>query len=151
MLKKIFVILILLFTTSCSIEKKDYYNFSIDNYKIVVGYDDSKYLKNAFEINNNELLLLNKHFANVGFNEDIISCFEFNLKDYGSIFKIDDIELDKSIKNNCEMLNGEYFYKQTKGCIIQKQVGENTNAIIMYGDILNDDLDELSKIEIYIK
>lgn len=150
-MKKVFCLLTIMFLFGCSIERNEYYSFSIDDYKIVVGYDNREYLENVFEINNNEMKLINTHFANAEFNEDIISYFEFNIRDYGNTFKIDDLELNKSIKTNCEILNGEYFDKQTKGCIIQKQVGEKTNAIIMYGDILNDDLDELSKIEIYVK
>ena len=155
-MKKIIVITLLMLLVGCSeIERKDYYNLSIDNYNFTVGFDDLDYLKTTFKLEDNELKLLDKHFANVEFGiideKEVISYFRFYTKDFGSNYKIDDIELSKSIKNNCESFAGEYIDKKVKACIIQKQVGDHTNAIILSGDILNDYSDELSKIEIYIK
>ena len=154
-MKKIIVLIVLVILIGCSTKKEDYYNFSIDNYNITIGYDDYDYLSTVFDIGEEEFTLVNKHFANYEYGiidkKEVITYLEFYIKDFGSIYKIDDIELSKSIKQNCESFAGEYIDKKTKGCIIQKQVGDYTNAIILSGDILNDDLDELSKIEIYIK
>ena len=155
-MKKIIIATLLLLLSGCSeIERKDYYNLSIDNYNFTVGFDDLDYLETTFKLDNNELKLLDKHFANVEFGiideKEVINYFRFYTKDFGSNYKIDDIELSKSIKNNCESFAGEYIDKKVKACIIQKQVGDHTNAIILSGDILNDYSDELSKIEIYIK
>ena len=155
-MKKIIVITLLMLLVGCSeIERKDYYNLSIDNYDFVVGFDDVDYLETTFKLDNDELKLLDKHFANVEFGinneKEKINYFEFYTKDFGSNYRIDDIELSKSIKENCESFNGEYIDKKVKACIIQKQVGKHTNAIILSGDILNDDIDEISNIKIYCK
>ena len=166
-MKKTLIILLTFILIACAPEEKDYYNFYIDDYSITVGYDNDEYLKNVFDfedivLNENEtkenidLQLLGKHFGNINLinykKKNIVTYFEFNIKDYGSSYKIDDSTLDKSIKTNCDLLGGEYINKNNvNACIIQKQVGNKTNALIMYGDLLNDDLDELSKIEIHIK
>ena len=154
-MKRLIFILIIFLISGCSVERKDFYNLSIDEYKIVVGYDGYEYLNSVFKLNKNELTLLDKHFANFEYGiidkKEVITYLEFYTKDFGSIYRIDEIELSKSIKQNCDAFNGDYIDKKTKGCIIQKQVGNYTNAIILSGDILDDKLDHMNKIEVYIK
>ena len=62
-MKKIIVLIILVILVGCSIKKEEFYNLSIDDYNITVGYDGYEYLNSVFKLNKNELTLLDKHFA----------------------------------------------------------------------------------------
>ena len=65
-------------------------------------------------------------------------------------FKIDGTELDKSVKTNCEIFNGEYIVRNGYACAIGKDVHGKKNVIVLYGDIYALDQDELNHLEIYV-
>ena len=151
-MKKSGILFLTLILSACS--KNDYYKLSFEDINIVVGFDTLSNISNNFEIINKDSISLNldsKHFANVSFENGYITCLQLFLKDYDTQYKINDIVLDKSISKNCELLNGQLVHKKTNACIIQKQVKDKLNVVILNGDLLNTDIDELSQIEIYIK
>ena len=156
-MKKIIVLLLTLLLIACSPEKKDYYKLSFNDYSVSVGYDSSEYLSVIFDydLKHNEelkLSLFKKYFGKCIINDDdIVTYLQVYLDDYPGVYKIDDIELDKSVSKNCEIFEGEMINKNGNACIIQKTVGDYTNAIILYDDLLNGSIDELKKIEIYLK
>ena len=66
-------------------------------------------------------------------------------------YKLDGIELSSSVKENCRMFDGEYIERNGYACLITRQVDQKLNVVILHGDILNMDQDELSRIEIYVE
>lgn len=172
-MKKIVVLLSLLLLTSCT-KRDDYYKLSIDDYSISVGYDDAKYLDTAFDfeldgvLEKNEIVkdvdiyLLNEFVGNIDFynNENKnISAYDSTIgkltlyvKDIPErTIKINDVNLDKSIKTNCETFSGKYINKNGYACVISKPIKDKLNVIELHGDYLNEDQDLLDHITIYIK
>ena len=170
-MKKIIAALLLIFSFS---NRNDYYKLSIDDYSVVVGYDDGDYLDVAYkysinsEIKENETienvsiylfdeLLGTGSFSNnknksISYKDAKLSKLSVYVKDLENRkFKIDDIELDNSVKSNCTKLNGTYIEKNGCACVIEKQIRDELNVVELHGDYLNIDRDELDHIEIYIK
>ena len=171
-MKKAFIILLLLLT-SCAF-KQDYYELTVDNYSITVGYDNSEYLKVLYdydlidELKPNEVIedvnlyLLDSLFASAQFSNSknkYISSDKARLTKIvvyindlkGRTFKINGIQLDDSVKNNCETFNGNYINKNGRACVIENKVANELNVIELHGDYLNIDQDKLDHIIIYVK
>ena len=55
------------------------------------------------------------------------------------------------MKKNCETFNGEYIERNGYACAFGKNVHGRDSIVILYGDILGIDQDELSHLEIYVK
>jgi hypothetical protein len=172
-MKKILLALSLLLLCACT-HREDYYVFSFDDYSITPGYDDVSFLDIAFDLDVPESLegyekisdinmtFFGKYFGDVDLYNptkkaiDIkdaklsrLTLYFSQLADH--TFKIDDIELEKSIKKNCEIFNGEYIVRNGYACAIGKKVHGMDNIIILYGDIYAMDQDELNHLEIYVK
>ena len=173
-MKKLFTGLFCLLILCGCAKREDYYIFSFDDYSLAVGYDDGEYLKVAFDvdikdelepfevISDLDIYYLDKYFAIVDISNDskkniesdkaVVTRFKYFLKDIPfTTYKINDIELSKSIKDNCEQFNGEYIDRNGKACVIGQVVDDKQNVIIMKGDIFAIDDDELDNIEIYVE
>ena len=174
LMRKIICLLLVLFLCSCESEKREeYYNFKFDDYNVVVGYDNVEYLKVCFETDIKDeleakeeveidLYLLNSLFAKskinnfkdktIESNKAVVTYLDIFLDDLGDRkYMIDDIVLDKSIKSNCDKLGGTYIERNGVACLIEKQVNGKNNAIVLKGDYLNIDQDQLERIEISVK
>ena len=66
-------------------------------------------------------------------------------------YAIDEIVLSSSVKENCRNLGGEYIERNGYACVIGKKVHGQDNIVILSGDILNIDQDELHRIQIYVE
>ncbi|MDO4940371.1 MAG: hypothetical protein Q4E33_01605 [Erysipelotrichaceae bacterium] len=174
-MKKIIIVLLCFILLGCDSEKKeDYYVLSFDDYTISVGYDNVEYTSLIFDFELPEVIpgfeevkdvnvsFLGKDFGIASFineedeenesKEAIISSLSFYLKDVdASSIKINDIELDKSIKKNCETFNGNLIEKNGYACVIEQEVHDKDDVVILYGDILNLDQDTVDRIEIRAK
>ena len=172
-MKKILIILSLLMLCSCA-KREDYYIFSFDNYSITPGYDDVNFMDIAFdldvpdkldgyeEIKDVSMTFFGKYFGSVDIanptNKPIavsdavvtrLTIYFSQLTDY--TFKINDIELAKSIKDNCRQFDGEYIVRNGYACAIGQKVHGKKNVVILYGDIYAKDQDELNHLEIYVE
>ena len=173
-MKKIIIILSLILLCSCSADRNLYYNLHFDDYSIVVGYDDLEYINLVFdsdvkdklekkeEIKDIELFFFNDYFANIDIvneknktikaKQALVSRLDLYLANIPmKEIKIDDQILSRSVKENCEIFDGDYLSNNGYGCVFGKKVDSKYNYVILHGDILNLDQDELSRIEIYVK
>ena len=171
-MKKILLALSLLILCSC-VNREDYYVFSFDDYSITPGYDDVSFLDIAFDLDVPEsidgyqkikdvnMTFFGKYFGDVDLVNPTGKPIEIKdakvsklvlyfsqLSDHA--FKIDGIDLEKSVKTNCEVFNGEYIVRNGYACVIGKNVHGKKNVIILYGDIYAMDQDELNHMEIYV-
>lgn len=173
---KKFLILFLLFLAGCdSSVREDYYELSIDDYSISVGYDNAEYLDIAYDfdlpqefeenqkIKDVEIKLLN-HYVGIGdfintndkksieSSKAILSKLTIYLNDWGyRTFKINGEVLDESIKKNCDKFGGTYIERNGYACVIENKVEDELNVIEMYGDYLNIDQDKLDHVVIYVE
>ena len=138
-IKKIILLVLLVLLSSCQrIKRTDFYVLNIGEDSIAVGYDDKSFIKDyidEYEIN----------------EEEYIDKIVLYLKDVEDNVSIDDYMLNKGIKETCADLNGEYIEKRGHVCLISKRVNKHDNYILLYGDILADDLDKIDRIEVYYK
>lgn len=157
----------------CKQKREDFFELSVDNYSITVGYDSADYLKTIFDIDLKEefegyekvkdvdINLFNKQFAVGDFSnsnkkpkssKDItLSKLTIYLNDLeGRTFKLNGEQLDTSIKNNCSKYGGTYIEKNGYACVIESNVDDKLNVVEMYGDYINIDQDQLDHITIYI-
>ena len=170
---KKFLVVLLILLTACS-SREGYYELSIDDYSIMVGYDDSKYIDVAFEylmkdtlqpqetIKDVNIYLLgdllgvgeftNKKKKEINKDDAVLTKLTIYLNDLGNRqFKLNGEVLDKSIKNNCDKYNGTYIEKNGYACVIESQIKNDLNVVELYGDYLNIDQDQLDHIVIYVK
>ena len=168
-----FVIAVLLLS-SCGNPRSDYYVFSFGDYSLTPGYDDVDFVRLVFdvdtgakmeagqEINDLEVYLFSDYVCSIDIynpSSRTVDIGKARIKrlDYfvGNIsvdtLMIDGIELDSSVKKNCEIFKGEYIERNGYACVISKKVHGTENVIILSGDLLNIDQDELHRIQIYVE
>ena len=174
-MKKLFSLLsIILLLCGCDIERSEYYVFSFDDYTVCPGYDDVEFMRLVFDVDARgkldadekledvKIVFWGRHFADVDISNptekqiDIeqgkITRIDMYLDELGSYtYKIDDVVLSSSVKENCDMFNGEYIERNGYACVFGKVVDDRNNVVILHGDILKPDQDELSRIEIYVE
>ncbi len=173
-MKKCIFLLLCLLLCSCRPEREDYFVLDLDDYSLAPGYDNVAYLKLVFEadlpenmaseetLKEIEMTFWGDYFAEIDLynptekeipiDEAILCGLDFYLPNTGmSEFKLDGIELSSSVKENCRIFDGEYIERNGYACLITRQVDEQLNVVILHGDILNLDQDELSRIEIYVE
>ena len=138
-IKKIILLVLLVFLSSCQrVKRTDFYVLNIGEDSIVVGYDDETFLKDYMD--------------EYEINEDAyIDKVVLYLKDVEDSVSIDDYLLNKGIEETCSDLNGEYLEKNGYVCLISKRVNKKDNYVLLYSDILSDDLDEIDRVEVYYK
>lgn len=141
-MKKRIRILCLLFIVIClcSCTRSSFYCVSVDDNNLAAGYDT----KEAF----NDEGIDSYEFSMISDKEVLTS---FVVYTHGHIISIDDYKLGNSIKESCNDLNGEYFENIGNACVIQKRVKGHNNYVVLYGNIVNDDLDELDRVEVFYK
>ena len=172
-MKKILLVLSLLILCSCT-NREDYYVFSFDDYSITPGYDDVSFMDIAFDLDVPEsidgyqkikdvnMTFFGKYFGDVDLFNPTSKTIEIKdakvtkltlyfsqLTDY--TFKIDGVDMLKSVKDNCAQFNGEYIVRNGYACVIGKKVHGRNNVIILYGDIYALDQDEVSHMDIYVE
>lgn len=171
-MKKIVLILMMFLLCSC-VSRDDYFTFGFDDYRLTPGYDKGSYLDIVFDFEKAETLAPNQTFesnfnllGNYAFKAELsnlnkkdinyenatLTKLTIYLKDLGNRqFSINEEPLDPSIKNNCDKYNGQYIERNGKACLIESEVKDKNNYIIMYGDILAIDQDQIDHIEIGTK
>lgn len=143
MIKKISILFLILLLVACNQKRDNFYNLKFDDLDISVGYD------NISLIEGNDLIDDYSYFLNEE-NEKIINKLVIYVDDLNDpLIKIDDYLLNKGIKDTCDDLNGELIDNNGYACIIHKNIYKRENFIIIYGDILNDDIDSINRIEVY--
>ncbi len=136
--KKILYILpFLLFLFGCGNKKEDFYNLKIGDNEIVVGYDQTI----------NENLPIEYKISNVN-KKDVVTKITYYIDDLESEVYINGYSIE-SIKETCEHFSGDYIEKNGHACVFGKMVNGYENYVILYSDILSDDLDKVDRIEIY--
>jgi len=173
-MKKIFILLTCLILCSCeSVKREDYYTLSFGSYSLTVGYDNVEYLDVIFDFDIKETLdinetvkdieintidksfglvnIINKEDETIDSNKGIITSLSIYAEDINDEVKIDNIKLTDSVSENCSLFNGNMVNKNGSACIIQKEVNNENDVVILYGDILSDNQDTLKRIEIYIE
>lgn len=162
----------LVLLTACA-SRQDFYELSIDDYSITIGYDNGEYLDLTFdydikeELNENEVVKdVNMYLMNdllgVGeftnpknkaksYKECILSKLTVYVNDLGGrSFKLNGEPLDDSISNNCAKYQGTYIQKNGCACVIETNNKGKHNVVELYGDYLNIDQDKLDHIVIYV-
>lgn len=170
---KKFILALLLILTACS-SREGYYELSIDDYSVMVGYDDAEYIDIAFDydlkdtlqpyetVSDVDIYLFDQllgvgEFTNntkkeIDSNKAILTKLTVYLNDVpGRQFRINKEILNTSVKNNCEKYSGTYIEKNGYACVIQTQNKNDLNVIELYGDYLNLDQDQLDHLSIYVK
>lgn len=170
--KKILLVLLLLLA-GCEVKEPDYYKLSVGDFNITVGYNNGEYLKAAFDYDTVDLIeanssaqdidiylinnlfgvvdLINNNTFAINPDKAIVSRLTFYVNDVtNKEIKIDDNELDTSIKTNCENFSGKYIEKNGCACVIEKMVEDKHNVIELHGDYLNLDQDQLDHLVIYV-
>ena len=173
-MKKLFLLLTALLLCSCSAEREEYYTFSFDNYTIAPGYDDVEYMRLVFKVElpetlaaeskleNKEVYFWDKYFGlidienrtkkDVPIEQAKISKMILYLDNIGaSKYGLDGRDFDSSVKANCDYYGGQYIERNGYACAFGKVVDNRENVVILYGDILAEDQDQLHHIEIYVK
>ena len=160
-MKKLFVLIMLVMISAChSVKREDYYIFSFNNYTLSVGYDDVAFLELTFYLDRKDELEAQEtvedidlyFFETMSSEKAIVTRLKYYLDDFPmESYQIDGIPLSSSIRENCEVFHGEYVERNGKACLFGKKVDGKDNAVLLKGDMLNIDQDELESIEIYVK
>ena len=145
-MKKLLVLLaIVVLLSSCKAKKEDYYNLTFEGTTVAIGYDNTDAISSIntidsydYEINKKEEQILN-HL--------VIYVDDLNEK---SVL-IDDYPLNKGITDTCTELNGELVENKGNTCALHKVVDDKNNIILLSGDILNDNVDKIDRIEVNYK
>lgn len=142
-MKKIILFILLVLTLTGCVKKEDYYNLTFEDTKVAVGYDYKDIITDSLHINSYTTELDKKE-------NEVINYLELYVKDLNNKkILLDDIELKNSIKENCSDLNGELISNNGNSCVLHKSVKHRENVVVLYGNILSDNPDELDRIEVY--
>ncbi|MBR4471217.1 MAG: hypothetical protein IKS54_07925 [Erysipelotrichaceae bacterium] len=174
-MKKLFsVLLISILLCGCMSQREDYYIFSFDDFTITPGYDNVEFMKLIFDVDlpdrlsagetlkDQDVFFWNSYFADIDvtnqkkeeirINEAVVSRLIFYLSNYpASVYKIGNIELSESVKENCRIFEGEYIERNGYACAFGKKSAGKNNVVILYGDIFGIDQDKLDHVEIYVE
>ncbi|MBO4919062.1 MAG: hypothetical protein J5365_02790 [Erysipelotrichaceae bacterium] len=174
-MKKLLLVILLILISACSnVKREDYYIFSFNDYTLSVGYDDVEFLELTFDLDVKDELemqesvedidlyffgapfakadVFNPGKKTVASEKAIITRFKYYLDDFPmQSYQIYGIPLSVRIKENCETFHGEYIDRNGKACLIGKKANGKDNVILLKGDMLNINQDELESIEIYVK
>lgn len=135
--KIIYIAPILLLLFGCNAKKEDFYNLKIGDNEIVVGYDQSV----------DESLPIEYSIATIN-KKDVVNKVIYYVDDLDTDLYINDYKLS-DIKETCDYFSGEYIEKNGYACIFGNVVKGHDNYVIIYSDILSDDLNQIDRVEIY--
>ena len=130
-MKKLFsVLLISILLCGCVSQREDFYIFSFDDLTITPGYDNIEFMRLIFDVDlpdhlsgaqtlkDQDLFFWNSYFGSIDvsnpekeeieINEAVVSRLIFYLSNYhASVYKIGNIELSDSVKENCRIFEGK--------------------------------------------
>lgn len=141
-MKKLIILLLLLMLIGCSPKKEDFYNLKIGDYTFVVGYDE--------EIQENEFINDYSFYEDEKGNKSL-NYIEIYLDDVNSDIYIDEYKLDKGLKDSCLDLNGELIDDNSISCVLHKEIKDKDNVVVISNDILEDNINEIKRIEVSYK
>ena len=143
-MKKIVLIILLLFMMlGCSPKKEEYYNLTFENTTLAIGYDTVDVL-DGLHVNSYTTHLNKKE-------EKIVDYIEIYLRDLSSQdVYLNDYKLT-SVKNTCSDLNGELVSNNGNTCVLHNYLKDTENIVILYGNILSNNNDEIDRIEVSYK
>lgn len=143
-MKKLFIIIFLFLLTACGkVRQDDLYTLNINGIDVTVGYDDSSKINDY--IDSYTSLIDDK-------GNEYLDKIVVYPNDYNLAISVDGIALTSSISESCTLLNGEYSdSKNGEVCLLAKRVKKHDNYVLLYGDILSDNLDKLDRVEVYYK
>lgn len=142
-MKKLLLIIILILLCGCSQNKKeDYYSLTYGAINVTPGFDNYDLFEQNEDITKVEYRTNEKE-------ENIVSYVEVYIDESKSVVPmINDYTITNGIKETCNDLNGELIEKNGCACYISKRVKNRENYIILHGDILDDDINIIDRIEI---
>ena len=155
-------------------QREDFYIFSFDDFTIAPGYDDIEFIRLIFDcdlpdhlsagetLKDQDLFFWNSYFADIDItnqkkeeieiDQALVTRLIFYLSNYpASVYKIGDIELSESVRENCSIFEGEYIERNGYACAFGKKSAGRDNVVILYGDIFGIDQDKLDHVEIYVE
>lgn len=142
-MKKILFILLLLLLTSCGTKRSSFYELKYNDSSVVVGCD------NISIVENDEYIDSYSYYLNKN-DEPILSKLVLYVDDLDNKnIYIDNHLLNEGIKETCASLKGELIDHNGYACLINKTVNKRENYILIYGDILADDINKINRIEVY--
>ncbi len=174
-MKKILLIFLVLFLCNgCADPRNDYFVLSIDDYTLAPGYDNGEYIRLAFDMDVKDTLqpeekledvelhlwkyyvgdieLVNPKKKEISSDEAVLKRLDLFVGNMPvESYALNGTKLDQSVKKNCEMFGGEYIERNGYACVIGQKVHGQDNIVILSGDILNIDQDELHRIQIYVE
>lgn len=139
-MKKLLIIFLLLLLVGCATKREEYYVLSFDDRSIAIGYDGIEALE-GINIDSYSTYLNNKE-------EEIINKVVIYVDDIDSLFYLDEYPLNKGIKETCADLKGELINNNGYACVLEKEVDKGHDYVVIYGDILDDDINKIDRIEI---
>lgn len=140
-MKKIVLFIFLIVLSACGqIRQEDLYTLNVDGVDITVGYDDVSVINDSID---SFTSYLDKD------ENDILNKIVVYLNDTNGNISLDGTTITSSISETCSLLNGELENKNGYVCLISKRVKKHDNYVLIYGDILSDDLDKTDRIEVY--
>ena len=142
-MKKLAVILLVMLLCGCSAKREDFYSLSFDGHDISVGYDGVDLIRDLKTVDAYGSYLNDK-------DEEILNKLVVYTDDLDDPeVTVDGYKLVKGIKETCKDLDGELIENNGFACLIGKEVKGRENYIIIYGDILDDDINRIDRIEVY--
>jgi len=139
MRKAILILIMALFLSACAAKRDDFYVFKYGVKSVAVGYDETC-----------DDFITSKKTYDEDKKKEIITYAEAYVKDLADNgylhYSIGDVELDTSVKSNCEKLNGRLVENKGYTCVISKNTDDKLLILELHGNILNDDMDELDHI-----
>lgn len=142
-MKKIIILFLVIILSACkNVKQEDLYTLNINGNDITVGYD------NLEAINDD---IFEYSLTNID-DKEILDKIVVYVKDVDGNISIDGKSIGTSISETCTLFNGEYS-SENRGhvCLLAKRVKKHDNYIIIYGDILDDDIDRIDRLEVYYK
>ena len=139
-MKKLLIIFIAILLVGCATKREEYYVLSFDDKSIAVGYDNVEVLE-GINVDSYSTYLNKKE-------EEIINKIVIYVDDIGSLIYLDDYPLNKGIKETCGNLKGELINNNGYACVLEKEVDKGHDYIVIYGDILDDDINRIDRIEV---
>lgn len=124
---------------ACAASKEEFFNVTYNGNSFVVGYDFKELIENS-------------QFEKIETKKDkkeneIVIYVSFYVEE-GKDITIDDVIISDGIKENCNTYDGVLINKNGYACYISKRVNGRENYIILHGDLLNDDINKINRVEV---
>ena len=137
MKKIVTLLLVLILLFGCAAKKEEFYSLKFNGQELVVGFDETVDETLPIEYGMTELK-----------KKTVLGKVVLYLNDVDGHVYLNDYELN-SIKDTCSAFSGEYIEKNGHACVIGKRIKKHDNYVVLYGDILSDNIDKVDRIEVY--